>query len=473
MKRPFIFVSVITFLLQLCAAENYYVYNDNGKQGIVDSNYSIVIEPRYKYIQKTNAFFLCMNENDTVYILDDNLNYIYSAEDVFLSTAVSESLVQIQHKDFKKVEVLNARTGKVVELPYEDRLRAGNSDESKYYASQGFYYNKDFSSKSFNYFDMTFPFSEEMAVVFTTSIKGSEFDVININGDIVCKGIKECAYTFSENLLAVVLGKKKGFINTKGDFVFETSFYIDSDWFGPRAEPILPYSFNEGVAVIQNDKLKWQLIDKNGSCKDFPSNITPESYRFSSGLLLVSKIIDGEKKYGFITKEFKLLIPCLFEEAVSFDGLYASIKFDEKTYLVDKKGVIHKITENNSYIKSNKKIDKYLIENGFKKVDGFAPSDYYIFKKSEENKFYIPFTYGEERMIDDQKVVVCYIFTEIGNEMINRYTSISFFDKDENRFVYEKENKTMDSGNRTMIWKGKVGHKGSIQYENPVLYLWE
>lgn len=118
-------------------------------------------------------------------------------------------------------------------------------------------------------------------------------------------------------------------------------------------------------------------------------------------------------------------------------------------------------------------IDEYLIENGFKKVDGFAPSDYYIFNKSEENKFYIPFTYGEERMIDDQKVVVCYIFTEIGNEMINRYTSISFFDKDENRFVYEKENKTMDSGNRTMIWNGKVGHKGSIQYENPVLYLWE
>ena len=76
-------------------------------------------------------------------------------------------------------------------------------------------------------------------------------------------------------------------------------------------------------------------------------------------------------------------------------------------------------------------------------------------------------------MIDDQKVVVCYIFTEIGNEMINRYTSISFFNKDENRFVYEKENKTMDSGNRTMIWNGKVGHKGSIQYENPVLYLWE
>ena len=341
MKKTICFLSI--FFIYLSVINAQIVFSVDGKDGIVGSDYKMKIAPKYKYIQKAKNFFICLDENDAVYILDDTLNHIYSAEDVFMATAVSESLVQIQHRDFKKVEVLNTKTRQIIELPYDDRLRVGNSDESNYYAGQGFYFNKDFTSKYFNYFDMTFPFSEGRAVVFMTSVEGSEFDVINMNGEIICNGLKECAYSFSENLLAVVSGKKKGFINTKGEFVFETPFYIDPDWFGPRAEPILPYSFKEGVAVIQNDKLKWQLVDKNGSCKDFPSDITPESYRFSSGLLLVSKTIDGKKKFGFINKEFEILIPCTFEEAASFDGSYASVKLNGKACLVDKKGILHGI----------------------------------------------------------------------------------------------------------------------------------
>lgn len=122
---------------------------------------------------------------------------------------------------------------------------------------------------------------------------------------------------------------------------------------------------------------------------------------------------------------------------------------------------------------TNSNFQEYLSEKGFEKVEGFAPSDYYIFRKREENQFYVPFTYGEERVIAGQKVVFCYIFTEIGNEMINRYASISFFDENGNRFEYEKENKEMDLGKTTITWQGKVGHKGSTQFENPILHLWE
>ena len=135
--------------------------------------------------------------------------------------------------------------------------------------------------------------------------------------------------------------------------------------------------------------------------------------------------------------------------------------------------IISVLLSNFLYGDSEKTIFDYIKENELKEVNEIAPSVEYIYKEWGKDRFYIPFTYDVEGTINGQEVILSYIFTEIGDEMVNRFFSISFFDEDGNRFVYEKENKNMDLGNKTIVWQGKIGHKARKQYENPILHLWE
>lgn len=198
-----------------------------------------------------------------------------------------------------------------------------------------------------------------------------------------------------------------------------------------------------------------------------------ESYGHNSRHISMS-VIDGQDKLiiSYMSELVYRVADKLFSKSIDKSRMplqrWITFTFDYETQICEK---IKIDFVNKNEIYSN--FQEYLSEKGFEKVEGFTPSDYYIFKKRKEDDFYVPFTYGEERIIAGQKVVFCYIFTEIGNEMINRYTSISFFDENGNRFEYEKENKEMDLGKTTITWQGKVGHKGSVQYENPILHLWE
>ncbi len=64
---------------------------------------------------------------------------------------------------------------------------------------------------------------------------------------------------------------KSGFVNKKGNFVFEADFYIDQKDIGPRKYPLINYFFNEGYALVKNKEKKWVQYDKKGNiffCED-------------------------------------------------------------------------------------------------------------------------------------------------------------------------------------------------------------
>ena len=101
---------------------------------------------------------------------------------------------------------------------------------------------------------------------------------------------------------------------------------------------MLKYSFHEGVAFIQTEKDQWYLLDKKGNKKSLPPEYDFTERRYSNGLTVVK---DKSGKFGYMDKDFKLVIPCQFDSARSFVGKYAAAVYQGKDVVVDAKGKIY------------------------------------------------------------------------------------------------------------------------------------
>jgi hypothetical protein len=128
-------------------------------------------------------------------------------------------------------------------------------------------------------------------------------------------------------------------VNTKGELVIETSFYIDPSDIGPRKYPIIPYLFYENYALVKNAKQKWVQYDIEGNVKPFPGNIEPATYCYINGLV---PVLDKQiKKYGYMNPELQIVIPCEFDSAEAFVGKYAIVEKDGKDAVIDKEGKVY------------------------------------------------------------------------------------------------------------------------------------
>lgn len=184
------------------------------------------------------------------------------------------------------------------------------------------------------------PMVDDAAVVVT-----EDFDlvVIDCTGNVIVKDVWDCGWNFTEGLLPVKLRDRSGFINNKGEFVFECP--ISLDYYGyeraPKGTPNLKCSFCEGLAYVPVSKTEWNVYDKEGVCLAEGLKFLPRTGSvFRDGLLCVYDK-DGSQKYGYIDKYGKLIIPCIFTDAEDFRGGYAIVVYNEKDALVDKNGNLY------------------------------------------------------------------------------------------------------------------------------------
>jgi uncharacterized protein (TIGR02145 family) len=105
--------------------------------------------------------------------------------------------------------------------------------------------------------------------------------------------------------------------------------------------------FNEGVGFVgdqQNDgTIIWALIDSTGKMLTdykFPGGSFAMAPFFSNGYAVVSNgKRNNEKKYGYIDKTGKQVIPFIFSEAADFDKYgFAVVKQNEKYGVINKNG---------------------------------------------------------------------------------------------------------------------------------------
>ncbi|GKU77158.1 hypothetical protein L3i20_v215550 [Paenibacillus sp. L3-i20] len=93
--------------------------------------------------------------------------------------------------------------------------------------------------------------------------------------------------------------------------------------------------FNNGVALVANDDMKWGLIDKSGRELIKPQyEITIPT--FEEGMVLVSK--DG--KWGYINQSGKEAIKLIYDQGRSFSEGKAAVKVGHKWGYIDKAGTM-------------------------------------------------------------------------------------------------------------------------------------
>lgn len=158
-----------------------------------------------------------------------------------------------------------------------------------------------------------------------------DMKIIDRDGKVLLGDLFDCAFNFSEGLMAVQTKSKSGFINSKGEFVFECDF-VPLIEYNP---PSINYFFTEGVAVVQVRDGVYKIFDRHG-------NVVLGETRFKSASICVDDriLVQDEKNglYGYLDSEGRQAVSFIFEEASDFYNGYAYGKINETDIIIKKDG---------------------------------------------------------------------------------------------------------------------------------------
>ena len=163
-------------------------------------------------------------------------------------------------------------------------------------------------------YDYAHSFREDLAAV----VLNGKCGYIDKTGKEVIPSKYDYAENFSEGLAAVQLNRKYGFIDKAGKVVIPLKY--DDAWF-----------FSEGLAKVELNG-KSGFIDKTGK------EVTPlkydDAWDFSEGLARVWL----NDQWGYIDKTGKEVIPLKYDNAWSFSEGLAMVKLNGKYGFIDKTG---------------------------------------------------------------------------------------------------------------------------------------
>lgn len=161
--------------------------------------------------------------------------------------------------------------------------------------------------------------------------KNFEMKIIDNAGNVLLNDLFDCAFNFSEGLMAIETKTKSGFINNKGEFVFECDF-VPLVEFNP---PSINYFFSEGVAVVQVKNGVYKIFDNRGKV------ILAETKFKSASLCVDDRILvqdDKNCKFGYLDSKGKLVIPFIFDKSSDFYKGFAYGKINGRDVVIKKDG---------------------------------------------------------------------------------------------------------------------------------------
>lgn len=144
------------------------------------------------------------------------------------------------------------------------------------------------------------------------------------------------------------------------------------------------FEFNDDIANVYINDYCHAYLTKDGSLKLIPIEKYDEMNSFCEGLALVLK----DKKYGFVDKNFKEVIPCKYKDAANFScGLSYVKDFNGEKYFIDKKG--NKVLDLKEYNSVMETDDETVIINAKTKEELLEKKlEMFNIKKDEEIKKY-------------------------------------------------------------------------------------
>ena len=293
---------------QFLFSENYSRFKKDGLYGLITKDRTIVMQPKYDYISVRSNAIICSNKRDKE-IYNISLELLFSDSWINLSFYTENEIVIKESMSLER-QLLNVETGTITEF----------EGDCRYLIEEGY--------------------REGVGLVWEKGKDKFLYSIVDRKGNVLLTDIEDAHSVYTNGMIAVMMEDgKSGFVNKNGEFVLETSFYIDPNDIGPRKYPIIFYAFSENYALVKTQEQQWVQFDLKGNKKMLPPNVEPVDPYYENGLVLIR---DKEtKKLGYMNPKFKMVIPCKFDEADSFVGKYAVVKVEGKDAIIDKKGNIY------------------------------------------------------------------------------------------------------------------------------------
>lgn len=304
MKKSIHFLIIFMLSIFFAYGENYSLFRLNGKYGIISDDRAIKMQPVYDYITLSTDYIICSKDR-IVELYNPSFELLYSDSRIGISKYADKEMMI---NDAGNLKIFNLETGNITK------------------------YKSDYGQE--------YGYRENLELVIERNKRNALYSVVDDKGNVLITDIEQAHTVYTNGMLAVIMEDgKSGFINNKGQFVFEADFYINPDDIGPRKYPIIRYMFKENYALVMNNEKKWVQYDKKGKMKYLPDNLVPQDICYEEGLIPVKNT--KTDKVGYMNPKFKIVIPYNFDEAFEFIGQYAIVKYAGRDAVIDKKGNVY------------------------------------------------------------------------------------------------------------------------------------
>ena len=335
MKKVIKFL-VLCFLIVPVYGKSYSRFYIGNKSGLIDENRNIVFEAERGYVFCLGKYFVkeLYGEEKSVSIYDNKMKEILKLDNCSYIKNYSENELIIK-SDRNKYEILNLKTMKL----------------------------RNYEKEIVNYIFETYVNGKSVVLKYLDKYRRYGFAIENEKGNEIVSDIKNTDSRYSEGLIPVLFfNGESGFLDENGKMAIKVPLYDDFRLGGPKISTSLNYTFFDGVAFIQTERDKWFLLDKKGNKKEIPvefcidadyifmENKAPiTEYNESVKYLIyqlyysngVTKVQGRNGKFGYINKNFELVIPCIFDSASSFGDKYAAVIHEGKDAVIDLKGNVY------------------------------------------------------------------------------------------------------------------------------------
>ena len=312
-------------------------YRKEKKWGFCDKNKKIKIECKYDEAYPYSEglalvkmlgdyFFIDSSENKIVYC-NKSSNYSFDKNGEVLQEGFKNGVTVVYSKVSEKYGVIDKNNSVILscsfsKIEYFDKfiLATEDTDTQLTFSYQGVSLNQES-------FWQLGSFGEGLARAYNSNSFGKYYGFISDEGKLVLDCIFESLEImgnledkdFSCGLASVFLNGKRGFIDKKGKWLFESHASKFSD--GLANSWIHPFRAGEYKFINIAGETEFE-----GSY-DYVND-------FSEGLCNVKM----KDRFGFINKKGRLVIDFLYEAAKSFHDGLALVKLNKKWGAIDKKG---------------------------------------------------------------------------------------------------------------------------------------
>ncbi|MDO6810621.1 WG repeat-containing protein [Zobellia galactanivorans] len=309
---------------------NVYIFERNGKMGIIDKNMKILIQAEYddfnEFVQVEDEIFTIYKKKGKYGILNLNgteitsakYDWIYSTKvkGIFACKKIAETTFGLLNQNGEEMTKPNYRGG--IDFISPELLRIIETDGTRLMTLNEKIITKNTYKRIFDNF-------ESDSFVFNT--KDNTYGYLDKNGNVIIDDIFEDAYNFHGKYAIAKKNGKYGIINKKGEFVLQPIYQ------NITFENNIKYELLEGNKPSHS--LYYIMLDDLIGIMDENLNILLEpSFNyigiFNEGMAYVSK----DDLYGFIDYKGKIKVPLVYENADDFsEGLAPVVKNGKWGYI--------------------------------------------------------------------------------------------------------------------------------------------